>query len=177
MKLKYLAGIIVLAATPFAAQAATQASNFDYSHVEAGFADFDEESGLFVGGSYSFTSNIHAVASFYSLDNIDIMEVGAGYHTGFTNQLDGYAEVKLISLSSGPFDEDGLNVKGGARFAVQPNVEIGGGLSFYSFDNLDSETNLFVNGAFTFAKNLAVVAEFESGDVMDHLQVGVRYDF
>lgn len=172
MKLKYLAGILVLAATPFAVQAAPQAANFGYSHVEGGFADFDVQDGLFIGGSFGFTPNIHAVATFYSLDVTDITIVGAGYHTGIANNLDAYGEVKFVDVDT----DDGLGLTGGVRFAVAPQFEIGGGLNYYNFD-AGSETNLFVNGAFTFQKNLAIIAEFESGDILDKFQVGVRYDF
>lgn len=152
---------------------ATQAANFGYSHVEGGYADYDDENGLYVGGRFAFRPDWHVVAEFNSLDNLDITELGAGYHTAIADKLDAYGQIKYVDID---FD-DGLGLTGALRFALDPRFELAGGLNYYNFDRVDSETNLFVRGAFTFADNLAFVMEVENGDLLDKLQLGVRYDF
>lgn len=168
--MKAMIALAILALSPFAVQAA----NFDYTYVEGGYADFDTTDGLWVGGSYAFTSNIHAVADLYSLDNADITELGIGYHTAVADRVDVYGNIKFVDIDV----VDGLGLEGGVRFAVAPRFELGGGLRYYSFDDpFDSETNLFVRGAFDVANNLAISLEVESGDIMDRMLLGARFSF
>lgn len=180
MKVKFIFGALLLVTAPLGF--AAQTSNFDYNYASVGFADFDETDGLFIDGSFDVAPNINIVGNLYSLDNMDITEFGAGYHTGIDQKIDAYGEIKYVSYEIdtgspiiGSIEDDGLALTGGIRFAVAPKIEIGGGVNHYSFE--DSETNLFVNGAFAITNKFSIVAEFESGDVFDKFQVGARYYF
>ncbi|HET9679775.1 MAG TPA: outer membrane beta-barrel protein [Gammaproteobacteria bacterium] len=171
--MRTIIALAMLALTPFAAQA----SNFSYSYVEGGYADFDDTDGLWVGGGYEFMPNFHVVGDLYSLDEADIMEVGVGYHTAISDKADVYGNLKLVNFEVGPFDDDGLGLEGGVRFALAPRFELGGGIRYYSFDEFDSESNLFVRGAFDVASNLAISLEVETGDIMDKMLLGARLSF
>lgn len=164
--MKKLIALSLLALAPFAAQAA----NYDY--VEGGYADFDYDDGIFVGGSFDVAPNIRILGEFNSLDNLDITELGVGYHTGVADKVDVYGDLKFVDIDA----DDGLGLTGGVRFAVAPRFELGGGINYYNFDS-GSETNIFVNGLFRIADRLDIMLEVEDGDVLDKMQLGVRYNF
>lgn len=174
MKIRHVACALALTLAPLAVQAAPapKAANFDYTYVEGGYADFDpgSQDGLWVGGRYGITPEIHVLGEFYSLDDLDLTEFGVGYHMPIAQKLDLYADAKFVDLD---FD-DGFGLTGGVRFAATPEFELGGGINYYNLT--DSETQLFMNAAYTVGNNIAVILEIEDGDLFDKTVLGVRID-
>jgi hypothetical protein len=168
--------LLVLAVACLVGTAQAQAVNWTY--VQGGFASFDpdrgsREDGWLVGGSVELGDvPIHLFGDFGSLDDIDIVQLGGGWHGLLGEKADLFADGSFYDVD---FD-DGFNIRFGVRWMVLERLELNGYLSWTELDLTDNKS-ASVNGIFDFSKRFGVGGGFDWGDNFSTARAFVRFNF
>lgn len=149
-----------------ALSAAASAEDFDYSFLTLGYAsvDFDDAGvdgdGFGIGGSYAINPQYHVFAAYTASDldfNIDASSwnAGFGYHTGVSDTVDlvagiSYEYVELDPPGAGSFDDSGLGLGIGLRFAANEQFEVHAGINYVDLSDSGSDTGFELGGLYNF---------------------------
>ncbi|ABM62573.1 outer membrane beta-barrel protein [Halorhodospira halophila] len=184
-----------LATGAFVGQASAQmpadTGNFNYNYAEGALVLQDRDSQDLVGprakGSVAFTRDIFGVAELnYLTDDVDITDLraGAGYRLGVAPELDFYGVASLVYQDfDNDFDDTGLGITLGTRYAVMADFEIAGEIRHTNMDDFDSTTDLAAQFLYGVAPNVELLGELQlldDGDDMFEdtgLALGARYNF
>jgi opacity protein-like surface antigen len=186
MKRQLILAVLVL--TPWFAQA----DGFDYTFVDGGIANTDvdlgpldvDADGFTVGASFAINDDLHAFGSYEDQDfdfgvNGSVFELGAGFHTGISDDLDFVADLAYldaeIATPIGSADESGYAVGGGIRTRLSDAFELDAGLRYVDLD--DSDTLIRVGGRYYFNPSFAVGGAYTDGDNGSTWSMLVRYNF
>lgn len=148
---------IILITAPAFAAAEPSYDHFDVSYTDA--SDGVGE-GLSVGASHRFNPNGFVAADYYSLDFLDRFSFGGGYILGLSDR-------KSVDLTLGYEDwtngvDDSAVVLGtGVRYQAAQQLEVDGGVEFYSFDRADNDLALSGGLAINFTDHLDGIADLE----------------
>jgi hypothetical protein len=166
---------------------------FDYSYVELGYVkseidDFDVDGdGLGVRGSYEFTQNFHAFASYADQDyDFDLsattFELGAGYAWPVNPNFDvvgtlSYIQTEVDVPTFGTFEDDGFAAGAGVRARVVEALELTGGLKYVSYDEVGSDTTFGAGARYFFTKMFAAGVDVDFDDDGTTWMLGGRMSF
>jgi len=115
-----------------------QTVSYDYIQTSFGRVDFDSNNfdadgdGLGFSASFSIDDDFHVFGQYQTADlsfgvDINILELGGGYHTEISRNLNLSANVGYLEINGsgiGSADADGLFVGLGLRGAVSEAVEL-----------------------------------------------------
>jgi len=147
-----LRSVIIIALVAFSATVSAQGLNYNYVQGSYGRVDLDgpgldvDGDGFGLSASFAIDDNFHVFGEYQTADfnfgaDLDLLELGAGYHTNISPNLDVYANLGYMEFDTNVGgDDDALFIGLGLRGAVSEAVELYGGLDYVDFDNSDSET-------------------------------------
>ena len=146
--------------------ASASAQGFDYNYLSLGYGnvEFDDVGvdgdGFGVGGSYAVNESFHLFAGYSSagLDfDVDAMnwDAGIGYHTGLTEVMDlvaslSYEYVEFDTPGFGSFDDSGLGLGIGLRFAASDKLELNAGINYVDLSDSGDDTGFEAGGLYSF---------------------------
>lgn len=189
-----MVGTLLLAATPFAADA----EDMSYSFIDLGYNEADLDSvadgdGFSVRGSIGFAEDFFAFADYANFGfpggvDLDQYSVGLGGHLGIAENVDlvgrvGYTKLDLSVPGFGSGDEDGYVIAAGIRGRIADGFELEGHAVHTDLgSDVGDSTALVVGGRYFFTDNFAVGAEYRTGDDiggadLDVIYAGVRFTF
>lgn len=186
--LKAMTATLMLAALPLAAHT----EDMSYSYVDLGYVETEidgvgpKADGFAVRGSVGFLENYFVFAEYtdQSVGGIDIEQsaVGLGGHYGLTDTLDLVGRAGWVQAEASGFglavDDDGWLASLGLRGQVGEYVELEGSVIHTDFGgNNGDDTAFAVGGRYHFNKTFAVGAEYQEGDDVSTILVGVRLSF
>lgn len=185
--MKAALGAMMLAALPLAAQA----EEMSYSYIDLGWNEADisgapKGDGIALRGSVGFAENFFVFADYSKFGfpgnlDVDLYSVGLGGRIGIGSNVDlvGRAGYTKADASAGGFslDDDGYLVSAGLRARPADSFELEGHVIYRDYGSGSDDTAFAVGGRYFFTKNFAVGAEYEIGDDVDVLFVGVRLSF
>ncbi len=136
--------------------ASASADDFDYDFLTLGYGsvDFDDRgfdgSGFTLGGSYAMTDSYYAFFD-YSAASLDagtdatLWGAGFGYHRALSDQVDlvaklSYEYVELDIPQAGSFDDSGLGLAIGVRFAQSEKLELNAGINYVDYSDGGDDT-------------------------------------
>lgn len=170
-----------------------QTISYDYIQVSFGRVDLDgagldaDGDGLGISGSFSLNDDFHVFGEYQTADlnfgvDVDILEIGGGYHTEISPHLGlyanvGYLEIEASAAGIGSADADGLFVGLGMRGAVSEAVELYGGLDYIDFDGTDGETRANAGFILSLTEELGIGIEASLWDDVNIFQLNARYYF
>ena len=171
---------------------AAEADDFSYTFVEGGIASADvdvgsvnlDADGLVVRGSYAFSDQLFAIGSYEDRDfdlglNGDLLMLGAGFHTGLSQDLDFVADLSYVrSHVGGNFargTDSGYAIGAGIRSRVHERVEIDAGLRYVDVGN--SDTVIAVSGRYFLNDAFSIGGALNDGDGGSKWSVLFRYTF
>ena len=164
------------------AAAQDQAKRFQYRYVEAQLMFGDLDLNLAVEASMDLmegsqpTDGVFGIAHlYYATDeegaaDIDwlALSVGGGYHYRVHDQVDllasaeleyGSYEVSVSGAGSADDSEVGIRLHGGARFALNEQIELRAGLTHHTV--IDAWTQVEIAGQYNFTPQLAQLPQLE----------------
>lgn len=175
-------------------QARPQQPQFSYTFVEIGYdeSDFDvrgagdvDGDGLTVSGSFEFTDEWHAYASYGSADldfrlDLDAWAIGVGYVFPLRQNIDLYGRVLYLDWDfSGPGpanrDEDGLGLQARIRARVTNELELEGGIQYA--DVGDADTSLQALARYHFSESLSAGVGLTLGGDIEGIGINARFSF
>jgi hypothetical protein len=154
------------------------AQTVNWTYVQGGYATFDpdqgsRQDGWFAGGSVALGKiPIHIIGDFGSLDNIDVFQIGGGWHGLLGKRADLFADGTFYDVDY----DDGFRIRFGTRWMVLKRLEVNGYLAWTDLD-LSDNSSASVNAVFDFTKRLGVGGGFDWGDEFSTAQVFVRFNF
>lgn len=168
-----------------------QTVSYDYIQASFGRVDFDSNNfdadgdGLGFSASFSIDDDFHVFGQYQTADlsfgvDINILELGGGYHTEISRNLNLSANVGYLEINGsgiGSADADGLFVGLGLRGAVSEVVELYGGLDYIDFDEADGETRANAGSLLALNERLGVGIEANLWDDVNIFQLHARYYF
>jgi len=161
--------IFVLFLVAFSASVSAQGLNYNFVQGSYGRVDLDgpgfdvDGDGFGLSASFAIDDNFHVFGEYQTADfnfgaELNLLELGAGYHTDVSPNMDVYANLGYLEFdTNGGADDDAFSIGLGLRGAVSEAVELYGGLDYIDFDNSDGETR--ANAGF----NLALTDVFGVG--------------
>jgi len=170
-------------------------AEFTYTSLEASFIDveFDAGPGSVDGDGYRFSGMYQMNTNAFlhgQLEEHDygfgidgtMLEFGAGYRHGLSNNLDlvataSYVNAELGIGGLGGVDDDGLGLGGGVRAQIAPAFQVEALLSYVNMDNGGSDTGIDLLGRYYFNDRYAVTLETSFDDNVDTLSLGFRAEF
>lgn len=146
--------------------ASVSATEFDYNYFSLGYGniEFDDVDvdgdGFGLSGSYAINDDFHVFAGYQGagLDfGIDATTLGAGigWHTGLSPVVDlvaslSYQYVELDAPGAGSFDDNGLGLGVGLRFAASDEIELNAGIDYVDFSDSGNDTGFSAGGLYNF---------------------------
>ena len=135
--------------------ASANAEDFDYNFLTLGFSSIDIDGGadgnvFTLGGSYALTDTYFAFID-YSAGSLGAGEdatlwgAGFGYHRALSDQVDLVAELSYEYFEqdrpqAGSFDDSGLGLAVGVRFAQSEKLELNANISYINYGDRDNDT-------------------------------------
>lgn len=181
---KTLLAFALLASMPFAASASDSVLNYDY--VEVGYANLDGDAdGAYVRGSADVGNAGFYVFGEYArveIDDTDIDvnlgEVGVGYHKDLTARTDLLGEVAYANVEALGYDADGYRASVGVRSALHPRFNGLAKVNYRDYEAVEGDFSVSLGGEFKINQRWAVVGEVEAGEHhSEQYRVGVRANF
>ena len=167
--------LVVFAIVCLAGTAYAQSPSWRF--LEGGFGSWDPDGGSrqdgpYVGATFNL-GNIHFLGEFGSFDDIDIFQVGGGWHGLLGKKADLFADGTFYDIDV----DDGFKVRFGARWMVMPKLELNGHLAWTELDFSDNKSAA-VNGVYLFGEGtFAVGGGFEWGDNWTSGRAFFRFNF
>jgi hypothetical protein len=174
------ATMVSLIALVFAAAVNAQQSNVSevsWTYFEGGIANFKpdgrrDQTGLFGGGSIGLgVVPIHVFAEIGSLDEIDTLQLGAGWHGLLGPKADLFADLSYYDIDY----DDGLRLRFGGRWMVLERLELNGYLSWTELD-LNNRSIAF-NGVYNITKRFGIGGGVDVGNKFTTTRLFARYNF
>ena len=187
-----LRSVLVVILVAFSASVSAQGSNYNYLQGSYGRVDLDDSvldvdgDGLGLSGSFEIDENFHIFGEYQTAEmnfgiDLEIMEIGVGYHTNVSPNMDVYANLAYIDIEAdagiGSADDSGFSLGIGLRGAVSEAVELYGGLDYIDFDESDSETRANAGFLLSLTETLGVGLKATLWDDVNVFQVNARLYF
>ena len=157
-----------------------------YSYIEAGYVDFDPDSGVsddgtYIEGSLSIFKNFHLLAEYNDIGDYTFWNAGGGWHGFLGDKADLFAEVvwSNVDVDSGMGDisEDGYEVSAGARWNLYPWLQLKGQVNRMDIGDAIEDTTFEAEAMVSILKGrLGLGLNLETGD-NDTLKVFGRFSF
>lgn len=179
------AGGLLLAIGPLA----SQAEDMSYLYIEVNCTNVSPDQGpngggLSARGSVGFAQNYFVCAEYgaFEIDNtvdVDPTTVGLGGHFSVANNLDfvgraGYLELDISVPRLGD-SRDGWLVSADLRGRVGDHVELEGSVMQRNLGDSGEDTVFAAGGRYHFTKLFAVGAEYQTGNDVEFINVGVCF--
>ena len=185
-----LRSILALLVCTFAASAS--ANDFDYNFFQLGYGNVEYDDvnvdgdGFGLSGSFAINEDFHVFGGYEAagLDfGVDATSLGAGlgWHTTLSPVVDlvaslSYQYVELDAPGVGSFDDNGLGLGVGLRFAASELLELNAGINYVDFSDSDGDTAFGVGGLYSFSDAFALgLAGNWSDDVSSYTLSGRFY--
>lgn len=175
------------------------ANNFSYNFAEIGYStinDFDIDGGVTLSASYDINYNVNLFGDlFFSTssdsnvsDDIDvnIYNIGIGYHTAISDKTDVLGEIGLFNSSSDAKvgtvsieqDSSGYTLAGGLRHKLLDKVEVNARFDHRNGDNM-TDTSYTIGSRYYFSPTLSAGIDFNTGsdDGSESLTGSLRWNF
>ncbi len=136
--------------------ASANAEDFDYDFLSLGYGnvDFDgpggDGNGFTLGGSYAMTNTYYAFLDYNAASlgqgvDATLWGAGFGYHRGMSDKVDLVAELsyesfKIDNSQPGNFDDSGLGLSVGFRFAYSEKLELNAGINYVDYSDVGNDT-------------------------------------
>lgn len=163
------------------ALAPTLVAAHNYTYIEGGFVDLDNEhyddSGLRIAGSADIAPPIALIGEYADVDRWEQLSAGALFHKPLNRDLDLNLGATLEQLDLGHADDTGYGLRAGLRWRP-PTLS---GLEFAPevryLDVFEEEfASLRIGALFRLAPALDLQGAVQGGDD-DRVEVGLRYNF
>lgn len=169
--------LLVIAIVCLAGTVHAQSPSWRY--VEGGYGNWnpdrgDTQDGPFVGAAFDLGKiPIHFIGEFGSFDDVDIFQIGGGWHGLLGEKADLFADGTFYDIDV----DDGFKVRFGARWMVSQAFELNGCLAWTELDFSDNKSAA-VNGLFVFGGGrFAAGGGFEWGDNWSSARILFRFNF
>lgn len=184
-----LRSTLLILLVAFSASANAQGSNYSYVQGSYGRVDLDgsgfdvDGEGLGISASFALDTNFHVYGEYQNAGfdpggDLDMMELGIGYHTNVSPRMDLYANLGYLDFDAGGgAGDDGFSVGLGVRGAVSDAVELFGGLDYIDFDRSDGETRANAGFMLSLTRELALGLKASFWDDVNIFQMNARWYF
>jgi hypothetical protein len=183
-----LRSILTILLVAFSVSANAQGHNYNYLQGSYGRVDIDsagqdaDGEGLGLAASFAIDEYFHVYGEYQTADfspgDIDLLEIGIGYHTNISPNLDVFANLGYLEFdASGSADDDAFSIGLGLRGAVSDAVELYGGLDYVDFDDGDGETRANAGFMMNLTGSLGVGIKASFWDDVNIYQLNLRYYF
>ena len=165
-----LRSVLLMFLVAFSVSVNAQGVNYNYVQGSYGRVDLDvppfdiDGDGFGLSASFVINENFYVFGEYQAADSdfvgdLDLMELGVGYHTDITPNMDVYANLGYLEFETysgggggcpigvactsgggGAGDSDALTVGLGLRSAVSEAIELFGGFDYIEFDDSHNET-------------------------------------
>lgn len=187
---KHIAGSLFALSTTLIS-ANTLAADFNYNAAQVSYDDISldlpgligiDGDGLTFAGSLEITPEVYLKGniSMWDMDfgvDMDLLEIGAGYHMPLNAKTDAVVEFSLGDLEIDSIDVDTWTLSAGARHQVDNKLELGGTIGLTDYDGEDTEIFLAFNLVYNIQKDIAGVFQFRTDDYIDMISFGARFYF
>ncbi len=169
----------------------THAADFSYNYAQvsydditfsigSGVVDIDGD-GFAVSGAFEITPDLFISADYKTYDliaglDLDIWNIGIGYHRSVNAKTDFVAGLEIGNLEISILDLDIWSAYAGVRHQLNGKVELGGQVKYVDYDGNDSDTRFGANVLYKFKKDLSGIFALEFGDA-DVISIGARFEF
>ncbi len=163
---------LLAAALPFSVSAAP-----NYSYIEGGYIERDDNGGLRLSASIALDPRLAAFGAISETGRVDTLSAGLMLHQPINPELDWTAGLSLESFESGRHQDTGLGVRAGLRWQppTSPKLELNPEIRHREiFDSGHTSLRVAVLIALDAPWHLQLAVQ--AGDE-DSLEAGVRYDF
>ena len=173
--------------------ASASADDFDYNFLSLGYGsvDFDDlgadGDGFTIGGSYAMTDSYYAFFNYNaaSLDlDIDttLWGAGFGYHRALSDTVDLVAELAYVSVEvdipqAGSFDDSGLGLSVGFRFAQSDKLELNAGINYVDYGDIGDDTGFELGALYDINDKYSVGLSGEWSDIRSMYTLSGRMYF
>jgi hypothetical protein len=137
-------------------------------HLDPDISSSDD--GGYLGGSFGI-KHFHFFGEYANLDRT-LWEAGAGWHGLFGKKADLIFQVSWFDVGV----ENGLKLKGGARWMVLEKLEINGYLVYTDLD-LSSTNGVDVGAVWLFARWFGLGGNYQWGDEANTARLFARFSF
>lgn len=188
-----LRSILLIILVAFSASVGAQGLNYNYVQGSYGRVDLDDVGidvdgdGLGISAMFAIDENFHVFGEYQTADmdfgvDLNLMELGVGYHTNISPNLDlyanlGYVNIEVDASGFGSADDDGFSIGVGLRGAVSEAVELFGGLDYVDFDEGDGETRANAGFMLSLTDQLGVGLKATLWDDVNIFQLNGRWYF
>ena len=168
--------LLVIAAVCLAGAAHAQTVNWKYAEVGWGSLDPDygsSQDGWFLDGAVDLGKvPIHLFAEFADFGNLDIWQVGGGWHGLLGEKADLFADGAFYDADV----EDGFKVRFGVRWMVTKRLELNGNLAWTDLDFSDNKS-FTANAIFDITPRFGIGGGGEWGDNWTIYRIYARFNF
>lgn len=169
----------------------SQAADFSYNFAQVTYDDLEysigsgvvtiDGDGFAVSGAFEITPDLFISADYKTYDmvagiNLDIWDIGMGYHRSLNAKTDFVAGLAMGNIEISFLDFDTLSLYAGVRHQLNDKFELGGTITYIDYDGNDSDTRFGANVLYAFKNDLSGVFALEFGDV-DVISLGARFEF
>lgn len=155
-----------------------------WSYVEAGYIDFDPESGIsddgwFAGGSVKIFEHFHLLAEYQDIGDYTFWNAGGGWHGLLGDEADIFAQILWanVEVDGSNVDEDGYDLEAGLRWKLIQWLELRGQVNWHDYGDAGDDTTVEAGVLFTFLNDrIGVGASYETGDA-DTARAFFRFNF
>ena len=154
------------------------AQTVNWKYVEGGWATVDpdrgsREDGWILGGAVDLGKvPIHLFGEFNNLGDIDIWQLGGGWHGLLGERADLFADGAFYDADV----DDGFRIRFGVRWMLTKRLELNGFLSWTELDLSDNKS-VAANAIFDFTKRFGVGGGIEWGNNWTSARVFARFNF
>jgi hypothetical protein len=171
---------------------ASHAGTMDYTYVELGYVDTNDDdldidgNGFALRGSLAFHENFFAFATYQDLSfdhDVDTtaFEVGVGGRWPLNPKIDliGRAGIVRAEVDVGrnDFKDDGFLLGARLRTALAPKFEVEGGFDYVDLDDSGDDTSVILEGRYFFIDQLAGGLSVQFGNDVTTVGVNARWTF
>lgn len=174
------------------------AADLSYNFIQLGYQqlDLDEDlipgvsidgNGFGVSGSFEINDSWFIDVGYSKLDfdfdvELDQYAIGAGWHTGMSDNADFFATLSYVSAEAsasglGSVDEDGIGAKIGVRGMIGENFELGGSIAYVDLGDAGDGSTFGAHGVYNFSENFGAGFTVEIDEDVTAYGLGVRIYF
>jgi hypothetical protein len=187
-----LRSVLITLAIVFSTSVNAQGVNYNFVQGSYGRVDFGgfnrvlEGDGPGISASFAIAESFHIYGEYQTADlggsvNFNLTDLGVGYHTDISRNLDVYANIGYVRIGAdaGFFsaNEDGVSFGLGLRGAVSEAIEFFGGLDYVDVDDPYSETRANAGFVLKLTENIGVGLKATLWDDVSIFQLNVRLYF
>lgn len=167
--------ITTAAITAAAALGISSAHAANYTYLEGGFVEIEDETGARIAGSADINHRLHVFGEFADAGPFSIFTAGLGLHRDLEPGLDLNAGISLESVDAGRADDVGIGLRAGVRWDVANRLELNPGIRYVNvFD--DSAVSFRVAGLYAATPKVDLQLAAQGGDD-DRIEAGARINF